>query len=105
MKLGHLPNPYEHQLINLYSEAINVFWGLFASVGYLECSLPNIPLFWGDPKWGIVLVKDGVCLALLMLNRQEHFFFPPLAQPHGSSRCKTQQIQIEGLGPGEDWKS
>ena len=62
--------------------------------------------FGGDRKCGIMLVKDGVCLALLMLNRQEHFFFsPPLAQPHGSSRCKTQQIQIEGLGPGEDWKS
>ena len=54
-----------------------------------------------------MLVKDGVCLALLMLNRQELFFFfsSALAQPHGSSRCKTQQIQIEGLGPGEDWKS
>lgn len=88
MKLGHLPNPYEHQLINLYSEAINVFWGLFASVGYLECSLPNIPLFWGDPKWGIVLVKDGVCLALLMLNRQEHFFFP-------SPGPATWQLQMQ----------
>ena len=50
VKLGHLPNSYEHQLINLYSEAINVLWGLFANVGYLESSLPNIQLLWGFPN-------------------------------------------------------
>ena len=51
--------------------------------------------FGGDRKCSIMLVKDGVCLALLMLNRQEHFFFP-------SPGPATWQLQMQNSA-NPDW--